>query len=473
MMVMGCVVTGTVNCQIIEKKDTEAVLDGLTRFFCETSVPKICYPDQDGALMKALSEGEISILDLQGRLHRERGILFETCLPQGHYQHGRIERRIKMLQESLERSEIRLTASATATGWQTIAKVIENEVNSIPLGYLHHQGSLNPLMRVLCPSLLKNGTFSNRAPKGIFTIPDSTADMTANIVTIYNMWFRLWNTTYLPLVMDRPKWHIEEENLQTNDLVYFKLTDSKLSADWKVGKVEYVKIGRDGKVREVGIAFKNMDEEGDWRHSLVERPVRSVVKLMNIEDTSIIEDMKKVQEEVKIIMKKQTPVLTEKSIDDEVENISEEDSKKDDLDIKESQCEVEGGDKQKVVRRKKRTELEELLDNKKFEISPGERRKAFKKHKFYAPTNKENKNSLNYTNIVSAFEEAKPVHASMFNSKEVGMITAAIFGGITGLEAAEGLQGASQGGPENVGGVGDARCCKVDECNHNDSVYLI
>ena len=96
-----------------------------------------------------------------------------------------------MLQESLERSNIRLTASATATGWQTIAKVIENEVNSIPLGYLHHQGSLNPLMRVLCPSLLKNGTFSDRAPKGLFTIPDSAGDIMNNIVTIYSMWFRL------------------------------------------------------------------------------------------------------------------------------------------------------------------------------------------------------------------------------------------------------------------------------------------
>ena len=78
---------------------------------------------------------------------------------------------------------------------------------------------------------------------------------------------------------------------------------------------------------------------------------------------------------------------------------------------------------------------------------------------------------MNYTNTVSAFEETKSVHASMFNSKEVGMTTAAIFGGITDRKAAEGLQGASQGGPENVGGVGDARCCKVDQCNH--SVYLI
>ena len=78
---------------------------------------------------------------------------------------------------------------------------------------------------------------------------------------------------------------------------------------------------------------------------------------------------------------------------------------------------------------------------------------------------------MDYTNTVSAFEETKPVHASMFNSKEVGLTTTAIFGGITGLKAAGGLQGASQGGPENVGGVGEAGCCKVDQCNH--TIYLI
>ena len=131
MLVMVCAVTAAVNCQIIEKKDTGAVLDGLNRFFNEVCVPKICYPDKDGAIMKALQDGEIDVQDMEGRLHRERGIYFQTCLPQGHYQHGRVERRIKMLQESLERSEIR-KSRCTATGWQTICKAIEHEVNSVP-----------------------------------------------------------------------------------------------------------------------------------------------------------------------------------------------------------------------------------------------------------------------------------------------------------------------------------------------------
>ena len=312
MLVMGCAVTGAVNCQIIEKKSTDFVLDGLNRFFAEVCVPKICYPDKDGAIMKALSEGEMTIQDLQGRLHRERGLFFETCLPQGHYQHGRIERKIKQLQESLDRSNIR-NSRVTATGWQTIAKAIEHEVNSVPMGFLYHQGTANPLLRVLCPNLLKNSTFTDRAPKGLFSIPNSPQDLMSKIEKTYNLWFQVWNTEYLPLVMDRPKWHLEDENLKENDIVYFKLSDSKLSADWRLGKVESVHTGRDGKVRSVQISYKIMiendkklyHEDFEWRHSVVERPARAVVKLMNIEDTSLLENMAKVQDLVKKILKKE------------------------------------------------------------------------------------------------------------------------------------------------------------------------
>ena len=131
-----------------------------------------------------------------------------------------------------------------------------------------------------------------------------------NIERTYNMWFQVWNCEYLPLVMDRPKWNQEEENLKENDLIYFKLTDSKLSADWRFGRVEYAVTGRDGKVRSVRISYKTMIENNDkvynenieWKNSMIERPVRAVVKLMNVEDTSLLEDMRKVQKLVEEIL---------------------------------------------------------------------------------------------------------------------------------------------------------------------------
>ena len=92
MLVMCCVSTGTVNVQLIEKEDTGGVMSGFNRFFCETSVPRIMFPDQGSQLLKAAQEMEGAVLDLKYRLSEERGIIFKTCLPQSHSQHGRVER---------------------------------------------------------------------------------------------------------------------------------------------------------------------------------------------------------------------------------------------------------------------------------------------------------------------------------------------------------------------------------------------
>ena len=181
MMVFACCVTGAVNCQIIEGKKTDAILQGFTRFFCEGSVPAICYPDEEGGLMKALSEGEVDMVDLAGTLSRQRNIKFVPVVPQGHSAHGKVEKRIHMLQQSLERSEIR-NSRCTTSGWMTIAKLIEHSVNSIPIGFYHHQKDGSPpLLRLLTPNSLKLVTMSNRAPAGPFTIPNLPSHLMRSI----------------------------------------------------------------------------------------------------------------------------------------------------------------------------------------------------------------------------------------------------------------------------------------------------
>ena len=104
MLVFACIATGAVNIQVIEGKSTEFVLEGCSRFFAETSVPKILFPDDDGALTLAFSRGEIDIRDLSANLYKEKGILFEKCAPQSHNTHGKVERAIRSLQQSFTRS---------------------------------------------------------------------------------------------------------------------------------------------------------------------------------------------------------------------------------------------------------------------------------------------------------------------------------------------------------------------------------
>ena len=116
--------------------------------------------DDDGALTQAFTLSEISLADFPGTTHKEKGIHFELCPPQGHSAHGWVERRIWMLWDCLEKLGMKNSCS-TATGWQTIAKAIEHQVNEVPLGYLYEDsGDGSPLLQLLRPNLL-HGLTSN------------------------------------------------------------------------------------------------------------------------------------------------------------------------------------------------------------------------------------------------------------------------------------------------------------------------
>ena len=302
ILVLGCASTGMVNCQVMEGgKSTACVIDALNRFFSEMCVPKVFHIDKDGALMKALSEGQIEILSNSGIVAQQRGIIFQHCPPQGHNAHGRIERRIKMLQEAFERSEMKMYR-LTGIGWQTLSKRIEHDVNSIPLGYLTHREDCAPMLRVLTPNFLKLNAGANRSPSTLFTLPDNTSDLTRRVEDAYKTFYKIWNEDYVPLIANRQKWHFPCDNLNENDVIYFKLKDSPLSARWLIGKVEEVSYSKDGKVRKVIVGYKFDTEQGTREFRTVERPARECVKLWNLEDTTIFDDIREVRDASQTIL---------------------------------------------------------------------------------------------------------------------------------------------------------------------------
>ena len=155
-----------------------------------SAVPKICYVDKDSAMVKVLTEGQMDILSNDGVVSKQPGISFETCAAQGHNRHGRIEARIRMLQDTFDRSDIK-GIKLHSLGWQTFAKVVEHEVNSIPIGFLQHQDDVAPLLRVLTPNFLKLNAASNRSPKDLFVLPDSGHDLISRLEDAYRTFFKV------------------------------------------------------------------------------------------------------------------------------------------------------------------------------------------------------------------------------------------------------------------------------------------
>ena len=320
MLVFACVATGAINLQVIEGKSTQFVLDGCSRFFHEASVPKILFPDDDGALTLAFSRGEIDVRDLASNLYKVKGILFEKCAPQAHSSHGKVERAIRTLQQSFTRSGAP-KCKLTATGWMTIAKSIEREFNDTPIGFLIDKSNVggNPLLRVLKPSTLKGMNTSDRAPSGLFKVPDLPQKHFSKIQECYDLWVKCWSISYLPLILKSQKWHQDNDCLSVNDIVYFKLKESPLKAEWRLGKVDNVKLGRDGKIREANIAYKILKENSDtWTHNVVTRPARELVKLYEIGDTTFSEDMAAVCKAARSILMDRGALEDQRQADDAV-----------------------------------------------------------------------------------------------------------------------------------------------------------
>ena len=264
------------------------------------------YPDDDGALTLTFSRGEIDMEDLAGNLYKTRGILFEKCAPQAHSGHGKVERVIRSLQECLSRSGAS-RSRLTATGWSTVAKAIEREVNDVPIGFLFDKTSAggNPILRILKPSSLKGMNMSDRAPKGLFVVPDLPQKHFGKVQECYDLWYRCWATSFLPLIIKSQKWHDDDEPINVNDIVYFKLRDSPMKAEWRIGKIDSIKRGRDEKIREVNVAYKIFKEDSDeWQHNVVTRPVRELVKLFEVGDTTFAEDVASVQAAAREILLK-------------------------------------------------------------------------------------------------------------------------------------------------------------------------
>ena len=65
-----------------------------------------------------------------------------------------------------------------------------------------------------------------------------------------------------------------------------------------------VKVGEDGLVREAEISYRDVssDEPADWITRTMKRPVRNMVKLFQLVDTSMMDDIKDVHECVKKIL---------------------------------------------------------------------------------------------------------------------------------------------------------------------------
>ena len=116
--------------------------------------------DEGSQLVKAFQDMKLNFIDIQQKM-KEDSVDYQICPVGGHNTNGKVERKIREVRRSLEKSlnNRRLTIMQ----WETITAEIANNINNLPLA-LGNIVSDYETMDLLTPNRLLMGRNNERSP---------------------------------------------------------------------------------------------------------------------------------------------------------------------------------------------------------------------------------------------------------------------------------------------------------------------
>ena len=161
--VFVCCTTGTTSLKVMEGYDTIQFLSAFTRFANELGYPKKLIIDEGSQLVSGCEKVVLNMVDIAGRLNKEYGIEFDTCPVGGHNYIGKVERKVRTVRESLEKTLQGRRLSIL--DWVTVCSDISNCINNLPVAIGNEVDELENL-DLITPNRLRLARNNSRSPLG-------------------------------------------------------------------------------------------------------------------------------------------------------------------------------------------------------------------------------------------------------------------------------------------------------------------
>ena len=133
---------------------------------------------------------------------------------------------------------------------------------------------------LITPNRLLLGRNNERSPTGDMIVtshPDKILDENAKI---FQSWFGNWLISYVPKLINQPKWYQTEYHIKVGDIILFT-KDECNSPMYQYGIVKSTQPGEDGLVRKAIIRYRNSNENFDRETN---RAVRSLVIIHKVDE---------------------------------------------------------------------------------------------------------------------------------------------------------------------------------------------
>ena len=241
-LVIVCLLSGATNIMALEGIETQDVCAALERHSCRYGVPGFIYVD-NGTQLKALQHAKFSIRDLEAQVQDNLGIKIVVSNAKAHSERGRVERRIRVLRETMEKLGVNTTVPMTSLQWDTLFSKISNSIDNLPIarGDTSNETSLG--YEIITPNRIKLGRNNFRSLEGNGIDLDMTSNFTQILDrnrSIYQQWYQSFMENVHLLNLRPNKWLKSSRLPNIDDLAIFLFNDSnhaKESVNWKLGRI--------------------------------------------------------------------------------------------------------------------------------------------------------------------------------------------------------------------------------------------
>ena len=242
-------------------------------------------PDEGSQLVNGCENMIISFSDIHHQLEVQHGVTFETCPVNAHYVHGKVERKIQEIRKSLKKTVDKNRLSILQ--WETLGYQISNSINNMPIG-LGNKSEMLENLDILTPNRLILGRNNHRSPSAPLELSNDFRRIIQSNNDIFTTWFKEWMTSYVPTLVERPKWFDSDRNVSVGDVVLFLKSDKEFERIYQYGIVTTVVTGRDGVVRVVDVEYQNHHEKVKRQ---TRRGVRDLIVIHPIGELGILREL--------------------------------------------------------------------------------------------------------------------------------------------------------------------------------------
>ena len=256
--VFCCCTTGAVDCRLMEDYSTDSFLLAFIRFSCRFGYLKRLLPDEESQLVRGCKDMKISFSSLQNKLSTEYETEYRVRPVRAHYMHGKVERKIQQIKKSVSKNLNNRRLSVLQ--WETLGAQISNSINNLPIGVGSKCEMLENL-DILTPNHLILGRNNDRCPTLPLELTRDHKKIIDTNVKLFNAWFSSWLISYVPSLIDRPKWFHSDSDIHVGYVVLFLKSEQEFDKHYQYGIVRVLNKGSDDKIRTIVVEYQNHNEE--------------------------------------------------------------------------------------------------------------------------------------------------------------------------------------------------------------------